>query len=269
MPSLQSNGVSLHYEMMGQGPPLCLIMGYRLNSAAWPEAFLEHLARRFTVITFDNRGTGRSGKPADGYSMDNMARDAIGLLDALDVRQAHVLGYSMGGAIAQKLVLAAPEKVDRLILFATFCGGIFGSLAEPWVMHRMRDLDGLSPEEAARQIWTVTYSPDYLRNNSAAAEAQMLREIENPTPPDIAKKQFAGIADYSTFAQLGTIRAPTLIVTGTADILVPPANSRTMHRRIPGSKLVLVPDLAHRAMWEAPDEMADVVTAFLEADSPR
>ena len=265
MPSLPANGVSIHYETVGQGPPLCLIMGYRLNCAAWPKIFIDALAQHFTVVTFDNRGTGLSDKPDDGYSIDNMARDAIGLLDGLGIPRAHVLGYSMGGAIAQKLVLQAPDHVDRLVLFATFCGGIFGALAEPWVMRRMRELDGLTPQEAARQIWSVTYSPDYLQQNPAIAEEQMRREIANPTPPHIAMMQFEGIANYSTFAQLGNIHSPTLVISGTEDVLVPPANSRTLHRRIPNAKLVLVPDLAHRAMWEAPDEMAEVVSTFLRA----
>ena len=265
MPLLRSNGVSLHYEMMGSGPPLCLIMGYRLNSAAWPEIFLGSLARRLKVVIFDNRGTGRSEKPADGYSIENMARDAVGLLDALAIPRAHVLGYSMGGAIAQKIAINDKARVDRLVLFATFCGGIFGTLADPWVLRRMRDVGGLTPEQVARQIFPVTYSPRYLEENLAAAEAQMRREIVYPTPPEIARKQFEGIADYSSFAQLGEIAAETLVITGTEDILVPPNNSRTLHRRIPNSKLCMIPDLAHRAMWEEPEETADIITEFLLA----
>jgi len=81
MAFLFANGVSLRYEVTGEGPPLCLIIGYRLHGAAWPDAFVENLARRFSVLTFDNRGTGLSEKPAYGYSLDIMAADVAGLLD--------------------------------------------------------------------------------------------------------------------------------------------------------------------------------------------
>jgi pimeloyl-ACP methyl ester carboxylesterase len=93
------NGIKLAYQVQGAGPPLVLIMGYRLNSLAWPISLVEQLARRFTVITPDNRGTGSSDKPIEGYAIANMARDVRGLLDELGLAQVHMLGYSMGGAI--------------------------------------------------------------------------------------------------------------------------------------------------------------------------
>src|ERR671916_2353577 len=122
MPFLSENGVSLRYEVTGQGPPLCLIIGYRLHGAAWPQSFIERLGRHFTVLTFDNRGTGLSDKPASGYGLDVMAADVVGLLDELGWAKAHVLGFSMGGAIAQELAFRRPERIDRLVLFATFPG---------------------------------------------------------------------------------------------------------------------------------------------------
>src|SRR5215467_14261165 len=91
------NGFNIAYRLQGEGPPLVLIMGYRLNSTAWPLAFIEQLAQRFTVITLDNRGTGLSDKPLDGYAIANMARDVRGLLDHLDIEKVNMLGYSMGG----------------------------------------------------------------------------------------------------------------------------------------------------------------------------
>src|ERR1700743_1475492 len=94
------NGVNIAYAVHGNGPPLVLVMGYRLNSTAWPATFIAQLAQRFTVITLDNRGTGLSDKPVTGYAISNMARDVRGLLDELQVEHAHMLGYFMGGAIA-------------------------------------------------------------------------------------------------------------------------------------------------------------------------
>jgi len=99
------NGVRIAYTVQGAGAPVVLIMGYRLSSAAWPSGFIEALAARFTVVTFDNRGTGLSEKPLDGYALSNMAADVRSLLDHLGIERTHVLGYSMGGAIAQEFAL--------------------------------------------------------------------------------------------------------------------------------------------------------------------
>jgi pimeloyl-ACP methyl ester carboxylesterase len=98
------NGIRIAYHVQGAGPPLVLVMGYRLSSVAWPPAFVEALAPRFTVITQDNRGTGLSNKPVHGYAIANLARDIHGLLDELAISRVHLLGYSMGGAIAQEFV---------------------------------------------------------------------------------------------------------------------------------------------------------------------
>src|SRR5215470_11294493 len=176
------NGVKLAYGVQGEGPPLLLLMGYRLNSAAWPVTFIEQLARRFTVITLDNRGTGLSDKPVEGYAIANLARDVCGLLDELEIAHVHILGYSMGGAIAQEFVRQFPERILSLILCATMAGGPHATYAKASVVRVMRELDGLSPEQAARRIWKVTYSPGYLARHQQIAEEQMRREIAPPTP---------------------------------------------------------------------------------------
>jgi pimeloyl-ACP methyl ester carboxylesterase len=153
------NGVNIAFCVQGEGPPLVLIMGYRLNSIAWPATFVDVLKRSFTVITLDNRGTGRSDKPLTGYALANMARDVAALLDEIDIESTYVLGYSMGGAIAQEFVRQFPDRVTGLILCATMCGSPRATYAEPPVVRVVRDLDGLSTEQIARQIWQVTYAP--------------------------------------------------------------------------------------------------------------
>ncbi len=266
MPLLSVNGVSLRYEVRGQGPPLCLIIGYRLHGAAWPQSFIERLGRRFTVLTFDNRGTGLSDKPASGYGLDVMATDVVGLLDELGWAKAHVLGFSMGGAIAQELAFRRPERIARLVLFATFPGGLLG-IPAPWpVRSRLFEVQGLSPEEAARQAWPVTYSASYLASHQDAVEAQMRREIVHPTPDHAARGQYAGMLAFTLTLRLSQIQSETLVATGTEDVVVPPGNSRILASRIPGAQLILIPGLGHRAIWEAPEEISDLVTDFLEPD---
>jgi len=259
------NGVSIAYRVQGEGPPLVLIMGYRLSSAAWPKNFVEQLARHFTVITFDNRGTGLSDKPVQGYAIANMARDVCGLLDELDLPQVHMLGYSMGGAIAQAFVRQFPERVSSLILCASMCGGPRATFAKAPVVRIMRDLDGLSPEQVARQIWKVTYSPEYLARHQALAEDQMRREIALPTPLHAADLQFQAFAEFDGSVALAQISCPTLVLTGDLDELIPPQNALMMARLIPGARLVVIPGRGHRVLWESTEACIDFILRFLEA----
>ena len=257
------NGVNIAFSIQGEGPPLVLVMGYRLNSRAWPAAFIEALAQRFSVITLDNRGTGQSDKPVDGYAVANMARDVAGLLDQLKILQAHVLGYSMGGAIAQELVRQFPDRVSALVLCATTCGGPCAVYASTSVVRAMRELDGLTPEQIARQIWKVTYSSEYLQKHGNLAEDQMRREIAAPTPLHAADLQFQAFAEFDGAKALRNIRIPTLVLTGDLDQLVSPENSRLIASFIPGASLIIVPGCGHRVMWEATDECADIIIGFL------
>ncbi len=257
------NGIRIAYGVHGSGPPLVLIMGYRLSSLAWPLDFIEALKQRFTVILFDNRGTGTSDKPTSGYEISNMARDVSGLLDHLKIAQANVFGYSMGGAIAQEFVRQFPDRVLGLVLCATMCGGPRAVYASPAVVRVMRELDGLTPEEIARRIWTVTYSPRYLENHRQRAEDQMRREIVSPTPLHAADLQYQAFAEFDCSRALANIKAATLVLTGDFDQLVSPRNSQFIAGLIPGARQIVIPGCGHRLMWEATDECVGFVTEFL------
>jgi pimeloyl-ACP methyl ester carboxylesterase len=260
---VKANGIRIAYRAEGAGPPLVLVMGYRLSSQAWPAAFVEALVSQFTVITMDNRGTGRSDKPVQGYALANMARDVCGLLDELEIPRAHLLGYSMGGAIAQEFVRQFPKRVLSLILCATMCGGAEATYASAPVVRVMRDLDGLSPEQVARQIWKVTYAPSYLMQNQQTVEEQMRREIALPTPLHAADLQFQAFAEFDGSKSLPDIRCPTLVLTGDHDDLIPSLNSIMMAKRIPGAKLIVVPGGGHRVLWERTEECNNHISDFL------
>jgi pimeloyl-ACP methyl ester carboxylesterase len=238
-------------------------MGYRLNSDAWPVTFIAALARQFTVITLDNRGTGQSDKPITGYAIANMARDVFELLSELGISNTYLLGYSMGGAIAQELVRQFPERVKGLVLCATMCGGPRAIYARQWVTRVMRNLDGLTPEEAARCIWKVTYSPEYLANNRELVENQMRREIAHRTPLHAADLQFQAFAEFDGSKALADIGCPTLLLTGEIDQLISPHNSRMMVKLISGARLIVIPGCGHRVIWEATDECTSIVFRFL------
>jgi 3-oxoadipate enol-lactonase len=258
------NGTFIAFDILGSGPPLVLIMGYRLNSSAWPAEFVEGLTERFTLVLFDNRGTGRSDKPTSGYALSNMADDVIGLLDYLGITQSNVLGYSMGGAIAQELVCNYPERVSSLVLFSTLCGGPRATYASPTAMRIMHNLEGMTPAEAARRIWAVTYEPGYLAANRDKIERQMQREIENPTPLHAADLQFQALVEFDSSKALSNVRARALVVTGDRDQLIPPRNSEVLADLIPQARLTILRGYGHRAIWEAPKRCVALVADFIE-----
>jgi 3-oxoadipate enol-lactonase len=261
------NSIRIAYAVHGSGPPLVLIMGYRLSSLAWPGDFIAALAKRFTIVLFDNRGTGTSDKPTFGYEISNMARDVSGLLDHLEIARANVLGYSMGGAIAQEFVRQFPERVFGLVLCATMCGGPRAVYASTSVVRVMRELDGLKPDEIARRTWEVTYSPGYLENHREQAEDQMRREIAAPTPLHAADLQYQAFAEFDSSKALANILATTLVLTGDLDRLISPHNSKFIASLIPGASLIVIPGCGHRMMWEATDECVGFITEFLSAVS--
>jgi pimeloyl-ACP methyl ester carboxylesterase len=263
MPLTKTTGVSLYHKVVGEGPPVCLINGYRMSSAAWPRPFITRLSARCSVIAFDNRGTGRSGTPDDGYEFGNQASDVIGLLDELRLARVHLLGFSMGGAIAQEVAIRYADRVDRLVLFATFCGGMWADPTPLSVISRILVTEGLSPEEAARQSWPVTYSPDYLASNAEEVEQQMRRELEHPTPAFVARLQTQALRNFDSYRRLPQIGAATLVATGMHDVLVKPRNAAILASRIPNARLETLADLGHRAIWEAPEEMAELIGDFL------
>ncbi len=266
MQTADVNGIKIAFDVRGSGPPLVLIIGYRLSSSAWPTGFIDGLTKRFTLILFDNRGTGLSDKPTFGYELSNMAKDVCGLMDHLGIGRASILGYSMGGAVAQELVCRFPERVKALVLCATLCGGPRAIYAQPAVISIMHDLDGLDPVTVARRIWTVTYEPKYLETNVDKIEQQMRREVENHTPLHAADLQFQAFVDFESSQRLSQVRAPAMIMTGDRDVLIPPRNSEILAELIPGALLSVIPGCAHRIMWEATDKCVALISDFLEQD---
>jgi pimeloyl-ACP methyl ester carboxylesterase len=173
----------------------------------------------------------------------------------------------MGGAIAHEFVRQFPDRVLALALCATMCGGPRAVYASSSVVRVMRELDGLKPEEIARRIWTVTYSPGYLENHRELAEDQMRREITAPTPLHAADLQYQAFAEFDCAKALPNIKAPTLVLTGDLDELVSPQNSKFIASLVPGAILIVIPGCGHRMMWEATDECVGFVTEFLTGAS--
>jgi pimeloyl-ACP methyl ester carboxylesterase len=262
MPISQIRNLKIHYQIRGLGEPLLLIMGYRGSGYMWGEELLDPLSRYFRVITFDNRGTGKSDKPNAPYTLPMMADDAVGLLESLGIKQAHVFGVSMGGMIAQELALRYPRQVDRLILGCTHCGGPFATLPPLPILEKLLTPPHMPREEAIRRQWPVMFSSAFVMDNPEFFNRLTERSMAYPTPLHSAMRQAMAIQRFNTYGRLSQIKAPTLVTTGSDDILVPPANAYLLADRIPGASLEILPGLGHGFFWQAPEMVVNLLHEF-------
>jgi pimeloyl-ACP methyl ester carboxylesterase len=241
----------IHYQTLGDPakPPLLLIMGLALSSRAW-DRLPEHLARDFHVLVFDNLGTGRSPRRGVAYRMRHLAHDALAVLDAAGVRQAHVFGISMGGMIAQELAIRHPERVRSLALGCTFAS--WRKATAPPLRTKI-DLALLNMGRVTpRRIARLLVSAEWHRAHPQSA-MEWLRRAER-TALRYATAQVLAIARHHTLDRLEHIRAPTLVLTGDQDRLVPPANSEVLARAIPRARLRVLRGAGHVFPLEREEE---------------
>ncbi len=251
----------LHVERRGDGPPLLLIQGMSAHSGHWGEPLLDALAEDFTVVTYDHRGTGRSGPAEEDFTMADLAADAAGVLDALELASAHVLGVSMGGMVAQELALARPERVRSLTLGCTMVGGADTVRPSPEVLQQLAEaLLGNDPELTLRTGYEVNLSVGH-RADPAAWERFRESAVRLPVPPQARIRFMQAIAGFDTTARAGAIAAPALVIHGTADQTVPIGNGEQVARAIPGARLEPIEGAAHFFFWEAPERTAELVRA--------
>ncbi len=193
MPVAKIGDLNIHYQVRGLGEPLLLIMGYRGSGFMWGDDLLGPLARYFQLITFDNRGTGKSDKPNAVYTLPMMAEDAAALLQHLNIERAHVFGVSMGGMIAQELALRYPKRVDRLILGCTHCGGAHPILPPLAVLEKLLTPPDMPREEAIRRQWPVMFTPDFVNRHPDFLDHMTERSLAHPTPFYTAIRQAMAI----------------------------------------------------------------------------
>jgi pimeloyl-ACP methyl ester carboxylesterase len=262
MPKVRVNGIDLNYIEVGAGDPLLLIMGFGGDHLAWvfqTPAFAE----RFRVIAFDNRGAGQSDVPDVAYTTRMMADDAAGLLDALGVERAHVLGVSMGGMIAQELALSHPQRVWSLQLHCTLArpDRYMDALIESWRTVRTK----VTPEEWMRIVALWLFSPTTYAERPEFVEAVIQTGIANPHPFTLTGflRQGDAVRSHDTLARIGTLRAPTLVSVAEDDILVPPRFSRALAAAVPNAQLRVVPRAGHCLFWERPDVFNTMCLEFL------
>ena len=264
VPRVRAGEVELAYYVRGAGPPILLIMGLGGRATDWnAEGFLAPLARHFTCITFDNRGTGASDKPMGEYSLDVMADEAIVVLRAAGHAPAHVVGISMGGMIAQLVALRHPASVGRLVLIATHPGGPTVTPPTPAAMSALVTDRSIPPDELFRRAYRNIVAPGFAERAPDVIETQVALALAQPTPEVAFARQLMAIMQSDRLARLAEIAAPTLVVHGTEDPLVPPPNGAQLAAAIPGARLHPLPGCGHLPMWEAPAALAAVVGDFL------
>ena len=254
----ENNGVEIFWDEEGKGDPVLLIMGLGWPSDMWYRT-KPLLAVQYRTIIFDNRGAARSEMPAGPYPIATMASDAAAVLDAAGVQSAHIYGVSMGGMIAQEFALQYPNRVRSLILGCTQAGGPESKRAEPEVL-AVLTRPGLTPEEAARAINPYIYDKG---TPQSRIEEDLKIRLQWPIAPEGFFAQLQGIMVWEAYSRIAEIAAPTLVIHGETDQLIPAENGKLIAQRISGSKLVMIPQASHIYSTDQPDAAYKPVLEFL------
>ena len=265
MPHAEVDGRRLHFVRRGSGDPLLLIQGLSGNHLHWGEPFLSALEARFDVLAYDHRGIGRSDPAPGGFRIRDLAEDAAGLLDALEVGRAHVMGVSMGGMVAQELALSHPDRVLTLTLGCTYAGGEGSVLTDPAIIQRLAQLF-LSGRvgDAMKEAYRVNVSAQFA-SNPANLETFKRIAAELPATLEIMLAQAQAVQGHDTSLRLGHIRMPTLVVHGTEDRMLAVANAHAIAARIPHARLELLEGVGHLFWWERPERSAQLVAELAAA----
>jgi pimeloyl-ACP methyl ester carboxylesterase len=256
-----TNGVTLAYQVIGGGDePLLMINGFASTMDTWNPPLLAMLAEHFRVIIFDNRGTGYSSASDEPFTIPLFANDAVALMDTLGISHAHILGLSMGASIAQELVLAHPDRVERLILVAGTPGGERAVPMEKGTWETLADKSGTA-QDLAKRMFTVLFPRSWLASHDPWQYCPKIYEttsVENTTRQAAAFNGWPG-----AFDRLSEIRSPVLVLTGTNDVVIPPENAALIVQQIPGASLVRIPDAGHGLQYQYPEECGKIILEFL------
>jgi len=266
MPKVKSNGIQTYYETHGSGKALVLISGLGYPLWQWHK-MVPYLAEYFQVITFDNRGIGQSDKPVGPYTAKMLAADTAGLLDALDIEKAAIMGHSMGGFIAQAVALDFPEKVSELILCSTNFGGPNHVPVTPEAFAVLSDTTS-DPLTRFTNGLKVSTAPGWADAHPEVVKEWVDWRVDNLVEPVPYQAQMAiGLALTSEEAafenKLSNVSVPTLILFGAHDKVVPPENAELLQKQIRGSQIAIIPDAGHFFPIEVPEAASQIVIDFL------
>jgi 3-oxoadipate enol-lactonase len=255
------NGQRLYYEIHGAGEPLLCVAGLTCDTLVWiPQ--IQAFAEAHRTVIFDNRDAGQSSMATGDYEIADMARDAVALADELGLETFHLLGVSMGGAIAQEIALSAPERVRTLTLAVTWhdSGAYARRTAEVWGA-RVRQI---SHEQHIDELMLLNHSEAFYESPEMVefVRTAMLNN-PHPQPPEAFCRQLAACSRHDARDRLGSLTMPTHVIGGERDILVPVWKSRAIADAIPGSKLTVLPSAPHGLSLERAEEFNAAVLEFI------
>jgi pimeloyl-ACP methyl ester carboxylesterase len=273
--------IDIAYKTFGKGEPILLVSGAGGDMNAWDPSTLEVLSSNHTVIVFDNRGVGNTTTGSKPFSIQQFANDTAGLLDALKIRNADVLGYSMGSFIAQQLTVMNPEKVNRLVLVAASCGGKEAIPQSPQLQKMASDiankfLNNISvSQEEMKSLISASLGSGWIRLHPESLEnIPEAKDLLSSITPNNNLKQVKAVQSWfatnwsGICSQLTKISNPTLVIIGTDDVAVPTANSLVIAGKIPGAWLVQIKDAGHAIPSQYPDKINRVLQTFLSVTAP-
>jgi pimeloyl-ACP methyl ester carboxylesterase len=261
------DGAQIVYRRVGKGQPLLVLNGFAATSADWDPSFIDGLASSNELILLNNRGIGGSTDDGQSFDIEKLADDAAQVLEILGIKDASVLGWSMGGFIAQAFALKYANRVHKLVLLSTDPGGTEADLASPRVWSELLQTSG-TPNEQARRLLFLLFPSDVAEsfyrqfgNIVAAARAQLSAELLNRQAAAMDAWHRNGLT-----SQLRNLRLPVLIATGTEDIVIPASNALKLVNTIPNAWLAQFPHGGHAFIAQYPRALADLIKSFL---SPR
>jgi pimeloyl-ACP methyl ester carboxylesterase len=263
MQTVNANGIEIYYEITGNGPPLTLIMGLGCSARQW-EWMVPLLAKSFQIITYDNRGVGRTSKPDMEYTTDLFAEDTCALLNTLGIKKSHIFGVSVGGMIAQKFALKYPEMVNRLVLGCTMPN--FHHLPPTTeVLQRMQESQLFPPDESVEVMLRLFLTEQFFaRKPDQAAKLKEVMLIEKKEQgQDAFLRQMGAAMNHNTQDEIKNIKAPTLMITGDLDPMAPVENAHFLAEHIPNSTLAELPGVQHAFWVERFKEACDIINRFL------
>ena len=260
MPTIEANGVDLYVEQTGSGDDVICISGLADEGACWADQ-VAGLSDRWRITTFDNRGVGQSATPPGEYRITSFAEDTSALMDALGIERAHVVGSSMGGAIAQELALAHPGKVRSLVLNGTYCRGdhFFREVIRSWQWAAKKS-DNLRDFLNVVNLWCFApriYNEGIMEEWLTAAEAS-----PNAQSVDAFCRSADALISHDTYDRVDAIAVPTLVTVGELDLCLPERFGRELAGRIPGATLRVIPEQGHQPFQEGPAEYNALLAEF-------
>jgi pimeloyl-ACP methyl ester carboxylesterase len=258
------DGAQIVYRRLGKGPPLLVLNGFAATSSDWDPSFIERLASSNELILLNNRGLGGSIDDGQPFSIAKLAADVAHVIEVLGIERANVLGWSMGGFIAQAFAVTYADRVHKLVLLSTDLGGPEADLASPDVWSALLDTSG-TPNEQAKRLLFLLFPNDvaesfYRRFGGlvGAARAQLSADLLNRQAAAMKAWHRNGLTN-----QLRNIRVPVLIATGTEDTVIPASNALKLVNTIPGAWLAQFPHGGHAFIAQYPRQLGDLINSFL------